>query len=159
MNTKKQWEDSDLVHYSDVLHKYVFSMRDNLSYTHDYGIGELCTSIESHLVLDIEENPGITVTDLAHKRGCSKSAISQAVNRLEKKELVQRAKLPHNQKASSLFITAKGRTLSHRHRSFDIEQTRELIRLLEKRFTIAEISTYFEIMEYFISLQESEEPS
>lgn len=156
MAEKTRRNSAELLHYSDILHKYNFLMRDNLQYSHDYGTGESYSAIEAHLVLDIEESPGITITELAQRRGCSKSAITQAINRLEKKGLVQRAKSPSNQKISMLFVTPKGRTLTHCHIAFDIEQTQNLMDQLDSRFTQEQISDFFLIMEWFLTLQNSE---
>lgn len=155
MNQQSDWENSELLHFSNLIHKFNFAMRNNLQIARDYDMGEAYTAIESHLVLDIEKRPGITVTELAKERSCSKSAITQAVNRLEKKGLVQRAKASDNQKASLLFVTPKGRTLTHNHISFDIKDAQELINHIKTKFSDDEIRTFFSIISYILRLDDT----
>jgi len=55
----------------------------------DFGSGDLLYRSEIHTLMAIGENPGANVTDLASHSGISKSAVSQMVNKLSHRNLVE----------------------------------------------------------------------
>lgn len=152
-----RWNDEELLHFSNIFHKYNFMTRNNLQTVHDYGTGESYTPVEAHLVLDIERYPGITITELAKDRACSKSAITQAINRLEKKGLVQRAKSLENKKNALLFVTQKGRQLTQSHVLFDITDIQHLIYYLEKHYSESDIHTFFSVLDFITEMPDETE--
>ncbi len=53
----------------------------------DYGTGELSNMTEAHLVIDICDHEGATVTELAEMSCRTKSAISQIIAKIEKRAI------------------------------------------------------------------------
>lgn len=77
--------------------------------------------LEIHLIHSIGMNPGINVTELSKKHAITKSAISQAVKKLEKKELIERYQSPENKKEILFRLTDTGRTAFDAHRKYHEE--------------------------------------
>lgn len=85
----------------------------------DYGTGDLYTSVEVHTVTHVEDNPGITVTQIAEDTFRTKSAVSQIVSKLEGKGLLRREQDAQNAKLQRLYVTEKGLELSRCHKLYD----------------------------------------
>lgn len=89
-----------------------------------YGTDMLFHRLDIHLINSIGENDGINVTELAAVHRITKSAVSQAVKKLEKRELVERYQSPDNRKEVRFRLTPKGRTAFDAHRAFHNERER-----------------------------------
>ena len=68
---------------------------------------------EVHLLKMAGHNPNYTLVEYAEKLNISRSAISQAVNILEKKECVKKNKI--NKKSIVLELTTKGQIVCAKH--------------------------------------------
>lgn len=115
---------------------------------HDYGTGELYTPTEVHTVTRIEENPGITATQIAEATFRTKSAVSQMISKLEAKELIYREKDPNNGKQQFLYVTPKGKHLSLCHKAYD-ESNMPLDEMVEL-FGLDAVEEFMRILEYLI---------
>lgn len=115
----------------------------------DYGTGELYTSTEAHTVTLIEDNPGITVTQIAVDTFRTKSAVSQMVSKLEAKGLIRREQNPRNAKQQLLYVTEKGLELSHCHKQYDeaMIPLKDLIAL----FGPESVGKFADIIQYVIN--------
>jgi len=83
-----------------------------------YGTDRLYHRLEIHLLDTIGKREGINVTELAQAHGITKSAVSQAVRKLEHKGLIERYKAPENRKEVLFRITARGREPFEAHIAF-----------------------------------------
>ena len=88
----------------------------------DFGSGDLLYRSEVHTLMAIGNTPGVNVTSLASHSGISKSAISQMVNKLTQKNLVEKYRSPENNKEIFLRLTPRGRVayLGHEQYHFKI---------------------------------------
>ncbi len=77
----------------------------------DFGIGDLLYPSEIHNIEIIGRNPGINVTNLAKKLGVTKGAVSQIVNKLERKKLVAKFRDSNNEKEVMLKLQKRGKLL------------------------------------------------
>lgn len=105
--------------YADIQYQYVSMFRESEKNQNDYGTGDLYTSLEVHTVTRIEDNPGITVTEIAEQTNRTKGAVSQIITKLENKGLVRREKDPENPRRVCLFVTDDGFKLSRSHKEYD----------------------------------------
>lgn len=145
----KQKQYSRLAHQlADIGDRYQHVGQDYYKELHDYGTGELYTSTEVHTVTRIEENPGITATQIAEATFRTKSAVSQMIAKLEAKGLVYREKNPNNGKQHFLYVTPKGKHLSLCHKAYD-ENTIPLEDMVEQ-FGLETVEQFVDIMEYMI---------
>ena len=86
-----------------------------------YGTDMKFHRLDIHLIHTIGLNPGINVTELALKHGITKSAVSQAVKKLEKKDLIYRYQSPENRKEILFKVTETGTTAFEAHRKYHEE--------------------------------------
>lgn len=105
--------------YADIQYRFASMFRESEKIQNDYGTGDLYTSLEVHTVTRIEDNPGITVTEIAEQTARTKGAVSQIITKLENKGLVRREKDPENPRRVCLFVTEEGLRLSQSHKQYD----------------------------------------
>jgi DNA-binding MarR family transcriptional regulator len=93
------------------------------SKTRYYGTDQPLHEAEIHMIKSIRENQGIHVTGLADMLGVTKGAVSQIIQKLERKGMVVKNTDPNNLSRLMLLLTPKGEIayLHHEelHREFD----------------------------------------
>jgi DNA-binding MarR family transcriptional regulator len=115
----------------------------------DFGSGDLLFRSEVHTLMAIGENPGTNVTDLAERSGTTKSAVSQMVDKLSRKNLVEKYRSPDNEKEIFLRLTSRGRIAFLGHEQYHLkiharveeklkEMTDEEFRILKDFFHVVE---------------------
>src|SRR5271169_124611 len=87
----------------------------------DFGTGDLLYRSEVHTLMAIGKNPGSNVTDLAGHFDISKSAVSQMVNKLSQKKLVEKYRNPDNDKEVFLRLSSRGRIAFLGHEQFHLK--------------------------------------
>lgn len=70
--------------------------------TRTYGTGHVLHVSEIHMIKAVRENPGMHVTGLAEMLGVTKGAVSQILQKLEKKGMIE--KIPDPANASRLIL-------------------------------------------------------
>ena len=132
---------------SDLIHNFVVGYADRNAKRIDYGTGEFYTPVEVHILEKIYLHPGVTVTEIAHMTGRTKSAISQIVSKLESKDLITKTVQEAHGKKQSLQVTANGKNLSESHIKYDDEHTEEFFGRIKEYYTPEEIDAFFRVME------------
>ncbi len=97
----------------------------------DFGTGDLLFSAEMNVVLAIGEKSSDNITEIANKLRVSKSAVSQIVNKLEKKKFIKRYKASNNNKEVLLKLLDKGETALEEHRRYHATLDAPLIRRMK----------------------------
>lgn len=136
----------------DVLHKAAY-LYVSTKHPKDYGTGEIYTSIEVHLLKDIADYPGITVTELARDQGKTKGAISQLLKKLENNGLVYREADPSNDNRFFLYITEKGKVLDAAHRENDEVGFGESMNQVRELYSSKEIDQAFSVLESWLEIR------
>ena len=77
---------SQLNEKADLVYRFASLYNDYMSEKHDYGTGHLINMVEVHTLTAIEENPGITISQLALMWHRTNSALSQTATKLEKRD-------------------------------------------------------------------------
>ncbi|WP_048146241.1 MarR family winged helix-turn-helix transcriptional regulator [Methanoplanus limicola] len=101
-------DSRDFLKLSDKWIRILNKIEEHEKSPRDFGTGDLLHCSEIHTVMAIGKNPGINITSLSELLGISKSAISQMVNRLEKKKLAEKYQNSDNEKAVLLRLTPQG---------------------------------------------------
>ena len=83
-----------------------------------YGTDCRYNRLEIHLIDSVGKQPGINVTELSRKHKITKSAVSQAVKKIESKGLMERYKSPENRKEVLFRLTEQGLTAFRAHDNF-----------------------------------------
>ncbi len=131
------------------IYQFVIRYNDYIISTHDYGLGILLTMIEAHTLTYIEENPGITVTELANYWNKTKGALSQTVSRLADKGLVSKEKKADNAKNIRLYATETGVRLSKAHKLYDTVDIAKTMGELRKKCTAEEIDAFYKVISVY----------
>lgn len=88
----------------NVVHKYTAVENEPW----DYGNGVVLSRPETQALMAVENEPGISVTALAKKRGLSKGAVSQVVRRLVDKGMIDKTISPETDTQVCLYLTELG---------------------------------------------------
>jgi DNA-binding MarR family transcriptional regulator len=83
--------------------------------TRHYGTDQPLYHAEIHMIKAIKENEGIHVTGLADVLGVTKGAVSQIVQKLERKGMIVKDTDPNNLSRLVLNLSPKGETAYHHH--------------------------------------------
>ena len=102
----------------DTLFEFCSVSGVNQSIPRTYGTEDVMYMAEVHLLRDIRDTENASVTSLAEAQGKSKSAITQLVNKLEKKKLLKKDSMPGGRNIL-LSLTDKGYTVAEYHDEFD----------------------------------------
>lgn len=154
MEQKKKHEKLSLpaYAYADIHYRFASMFRESEKNQNDYGTGDLYTSLEVHTVTRIEDNPGITVTEIAEQTARTKGAVSQIITKLENKGLVRREKDPENPRRVCLFVTEEGLKLSQCHKQYDDTYMGQMLDRWIALYGYDAVEAYFQIMQDHISL-------
>jgi DNA-binding MarR family transcriptional regulator len=137
---------------ANIIYKFVMKYNDYMKTARDYGTGEIINMMEVHTLTVIEENPGITVTEVALEWNRTKGAVSQILAKLEKRDLIIRKKEHGNAKNVHLYVTDKGEVLSKAHKNYDIKELTWAEKTLRKSFTTEEINLFYKVMQKYTEL-------
>lgn len=131
------------------IYQFVMRYNDYILSTHDYGEGVPLTMIEAHTLTYIEENPGITITDLAIYWGKTKGALSQTVSRLAEKGLVAKKRKENNAKSIFLYVTDTGLKLSKAHKLYDTLDIAKTMGELRKECSPEDIDAFYKVISVY----------
>ncbi|WP_304509995.1 MarR family winged helix-turn-helix transcriptional regulator [Anaerotignum sp.] len=115
----------------------------------DHGTGDLLYASEINTLEIIGKFPGINLTQLAEKKGVTKSAVSQIVAKLVKKQLVTKNQSPNHEKVFFLELTNSGEVAFKNHEKFhekyDLPMIEKLNGMNDKQFD--QVAEIFEMLE------------
>jgi len=90
-------------------------MNENAKQPRDYGTGQLLYQSEIHTVSVICNHEQVNASELAQIMGITNGAITQVVNKLIQKGLVEKYNLPGNKKEVHFRLTESGRIANEAH--------------------------------------------
>lgn len=93
----------------------IYKFNENDKQTRYYGTDTLLFSSEIHMIRAIKEEEGIHITGLANKLGVTKGAVSQIVNKLNKKGFIKKETDLYNQSKLIIKLTPKGEIADANH--------------------------------------------
>lgn len=146
-------DSSCLFEKAELMYRFVIMYYSYCTTPQDYGICEQLTMVEAHTVTIIDDNPGITISQLAEHYNRTKSAVSQLATKLEKKGLITR-KMVSNLKNIHLYTTPEGSKLSAAHKLYDCSEVQESQDALLANCSQREIDAFFKVLwEYMVLRQ------
>ncbi|WP_341457074.1 hypothetical protein, partial [Lactonifactor longoviformis] len=130
------------------------------SMLHDYN-GFILYQAESQFIRKVGDEPGITITELSVFFDKTKSACSQLMYRMKKKNLLKQVRNEHNNREYNLYLTDKGQQLYQFHKIFEDGCYRRTAEMLSS-FTMEELETYIKIQKkmneaFLLDVNESKE--
>ncbi|MBP2656639.1 MAG: MarR family transcriptional regulator [Firmicutes bacterium] len=105
----------------EVLEKMVRAfneMNENAKQPRDYETGQLLYQSEIHTVMAIWNHKAVNASELAKIMGVTKGAITQVVDKLIQKGLVEKYNLPGNKKEVYFRLTEAGQIANEVHRRY-----------------------------------------
>lgn len=137
---------------ADKLYKFVMLYHDYIYKAKDYGNGDVIKMVEVHTLAMIEDNPGITVSNLAKLWERSKGTVSLNVAALEKKGYIYRKKEDNNEKVIHLYPTERGIELSTVHKVYDNVDIMQTQAQLLKSCTPQELDCFYKVLDAYLEL-------
>ena len=139
---------------SSALELYEFVMRYNkyIYQARDYGNGDEIRMVEVHTLAMIEDNPGISVSELAKRWKRTKGTVSVNIGALEKRGYIRREKDPENARVARLYPTQKGRELSTMHKMYDNREIVETRKRLREGCTQEELDAFYKAVHLYLDL-------
>lgn len=137
---------------AEKLYDFVYYYNKYMQEAKDYGTGNLSSMPEAHILTAIEQEPGVTISQLSKKRNRTRSAISQTVKSLEKEGYIYKQKRENNNKELLLYPTEAGKALSRAHKLYDIADISNTTEALLKQCTVEDIDTFYRVLEIYLGL-------
>ncbi len=131
------------------IYQFTLAYYEYLYKKRDYGNGIPMTMLEIHVLTDVNDSPGITVTEIANKWKRTTSAISQIIKYLYDMGLVYRVRNESDGKVNNLFITEHGEKLALMHKHYDNIDTVKTLKRLSKEISLEDIETFFKVIEIY----------
>lgn len=142
----------DFIDNADALYRFVLLYGDYMKQIRNYGTEYDVTMIEVHLLTQIEENPGTTVTKQAEYWMRTKGAISQTLSKLIERGLVYKKPADYDAKTMLLYPTEAGKYLSKKHKEYDHKAVLETIDELKEQFTEKEIEDFIKVVNAYTEM-------
>lgn len=118
--------------FDTVFHRVMNKMNKLEKKPRHYGTDHLLYGSEIHTIEAIGHNPGISITELADLQGVTKGAVSQLIQKLEKKNLIVRMKAANSEKQVFLKLSNKGSIAFKAHDDFHAKVFPGLAEALKK---------------------------
>lgn len=152
--SKKMIDDTyaGLSRYADELYEFVLQYNDYMYRAQDYGNGDFIKMVEVHTLTMIEDNPGVTVSELAKLWRRTKGTVSVNVSALEKKGYIYRQKEGGNDKVVHLYATPAGVELSTIHKAYDNLDIVQTQSELLKHCTRDELDGFYKVVHTYLAL-------
>jgi DNA-binding MarR family transcriptional regulator len=113
--------------FDAVFHRIMNKMAKLEKKPRSYGTVHMLYGSEIHTIEAIGNNPGISVTELAALQGVTKGAVSQIIQKLEKKDLIIRMKNMNSDKQVFLKLSDVGNIAFKAHSDFHAKVFPDLV--------------------------------
>lgn len=147
---------SQLNEKADLVYRFASLYNDYMSEKHDYGTGHLINMVEVHTLTAIEENPGITISQLALMWHRTNSALSQTATKLEKRGYIIRKRDSDNARNVRLYATPTGVEISIAHKAYDVIDVTSTLQALIQMCGPEAVDHFFKVIDCYIKLLEDE---
>ncbi|MCK4515258.1 MAG: winged helix-turn-helix transcriptional regulator [Spirochaetaceae bacterium] len=87
---------------------------------------------EIHTIVAIEDHPECNISELAKELGIAKPSVSEIVQKMETRGLIEKYKLRKNKKEVRLRLTPRGRTAYKGHAEYHAEMYSEIYSHMKK---------------------------
>ncbi len=136
------------------LYSFTSLMNKHMKHTNCSTIAPEITMMETHTLIDIMENPNISLVELGRLNNKSKGAISQTIKKLEGKGLLVKNGSETNKKVIKLNLTETGRMAAEEHAKSDAKDLTSSLNALVNKYdcTIEEIDSFYKVLDCYIKV-------
>ena len=129
---------------------------DTLNVTRDYGNNRPIKAVDISMLSLIEQNPGVTVSELAQKQHRTKGTVSAIVSNLEKNGYIYREKRPGNAKVVHLYTTNEGEQLNTLYIAFITKKVASVQNELLKTCSISDLNSFCKVLHEYVKFLSGE---
>jgi len=140
----------------NLIYRFVTLQNNYYNLSRNYGAETSLTAVEINTLKSIEDNPGITVTEMAAADDKTKGAVSQIVKKLEQRGYVFRKRCPVDGKRALLHVNEEGRRLSLLHKKYSLSDIKNTMDRLLEKCEAGEVDAFFKVIEIYVSILESD---
>lgn len=139
---------------ADLVYDFVTVYNHYIHSSHNYMTDKEFTMMEMHTLTYIEDNPGITVTELAKIWHKTKSAVSQAVKKLVENDYLIRETTSTNNKTIHLYVSEKGKQVSITHKHYDVLDITQTNNQLAAKCGQDSVDQFYKVLKEYLKLFE-----
>lgn len=140
-----QYTDRQLAEFGDILSLNKILMMEFANRKRSSEDGTAISEYEAHILILIQQNPGITSISLAKKISRTKSTVSSLIFKLCTAGYIKKEVNPQNRREHCLTLTDLGNKLCESHHKQDAELMRISLREMLKYCTVEEFETYIRV--------------
>lgn len=130
--------------FLSVMNRYIASEKRPC----DYGVGCILYRSEIHTIEAIGKHKQINVTELSSYLSVTKSAISQMIDKLIKKEMVDKKVLSKSDTEVALTLTPKGEIVYYKHEKYH-RKFYDYVEQMLSTVSESDMAVFFDIMNQF----------
>jgi DNA-binding MarR family transcriptional regulator len=130
--------------FLSVMNRYIASEKRPC----DYGVGCILYRSEIHTIEAIGKHKQINVTELSTYLSVTKSAISQMIDKLIKKEMVDKKVLSKSDTEVALTLTPKGEIVYYKHEEYH-RKFYDYVEQMLSTVSESDMAVFFDIMNQF----------
>ncbi len=134
------------------IYEFIILYSNYIYAKHKYGTETKFNMMEIHILTHIEDNPGVTITEIARIWKKTTSAISQIIKRFVDEGYVEKRFKENNNKSILLFVTEAGKQLSYVHKAYDVADITQTSSYLESRCGNADIEAFYRVLHAYTDL-------
>lgn len=138
---------------SELIYRFIALQNEYAGEPREYG-GSPISMPEVTILISIEENPGITTTELAAMHRKTKAALSQTVKKLEQRGVVYRTRCPVDGKRALLHVNEDGKKIIAAHQQYDLNNLGNTLDRLLKSASVEEVDAFFKVLELYNDILE-----
>ncbi|TYR81323.1 MarR family transcriptional regulator [Priestia megaterium] len=152
MKNKKSITTDNLSHGSHRIGRLIFQLQRLERNPRTFGEAGTLTPSEIHAVDAIGEDGNVLMSQLAERLEVTKGAITQVINRLEKKGIVCRTAHPEDSRAVLISLTERGKVAYQAH----MELHQQFYQQLREQLCPDEIAIFEKCIKTFTNLLKEE---
>ncbi len=111
--------------------------------------GQSLTILEMRIIMLVNENPGITATDLCKRWNRSRGAISQMLKKIEEKGFVYREKGGHGGRLSGIYATDWGVEATNEFTVRDFQDNTHIMKHIMEECSEDELRAFYKVMDCY----------
>lgn len=139
--------------FIDLLYDFSRMVQTYDSTARQYGTEDMLFMVEAHTVRMIGREPKITITEIAQKTNKTKSAVSQMIDKLSGKGVLEKIRDPDDNRRYILQLTEKGRMIFEFHEKLDQKNYQKIFDHLEG-IDLSDIQAGSKVLSQIVSIPE-----
>lgn len=138
-----------LYEQSRLLYNFASLMTTYTNHKNCSKLAPTLTMTEVHLLVDIMEQPGISVSELGRLNSKTRGAISQMVKKLEQSGMITKTVNEQHARILDLHLTPLGLKLAKEHAAYDVKALTLNLNHLLDRCSMEEVNHFYKVLQCY----------